>query len=154
MTHLSAEEAADRAQCRALVFQHPVKGQDRTVATNDPEYTEPAQRIDRYDAVGLQGERHIYVTHRAQVAISSKALAAMTPLLRSAVTGLVPRHCYRGHFFVTRAGRFLGTEIVPPDERLVIAAPERTVIQSLHASERNCKNRAFHVALLRVKIWW
>src|SRR5262249_35601852 len=75
MTHLSAEEAADRAQCRALAFQHPVKGQDRTIATNDPEYTEPAQRIDRYDAVGLQGERHIYVTHRAQVAISSKALA-------------------------------------------------------------------------------
>src|SRR5215510_9690493 len=75
MTHLSAEEAADRAQCRALVFQHPVKGQDRTVTTNDPEYTEPAQRIDRYDAVGLQGERHVYETHRAQVAISSKALA-------------------------------------------------------------------------------
>src|SRR5262245_34240769 len=78
----------------------------------------------------------------------------MAPLLRSAVTGLVPRHCYRGHFFVTRAGRFLGTEIVPPDERLVIAAPERTVIQSLHASERNCKHRAFIVALLVVRIGW
>jgi hypothetical protein len=38
---------ADIGWCTAHV---PVEGPDRSAGANDPEYTEPAQRIDRYDA--------------------------------------------------------------------------------------------------------
>jgi hypothetical protein len=75
MGHLRAEEAADRAPGLALVLEHPVKGQDRTVAANNPEYAEPTQRIDRHDTAGLQSERHINVTHWTPVAILSKSQA-------------------------------------------------------------------------------
>jgi hypothetical protein len=57
----------------ALVLEHPVKGQDRTVPAHNPEYAEPTKCIDRHDTAGLQSERHISVTHRAPVAILSKS---------------------------------------------------------------------------------
>ena len=50
------------------------------------------------------------------------------------------------------ASRFLNAEIVPADKRLIVAVPGGTVIQSLHASEGDRKNRTFHVALLRVEV--
>src|SRR5512144_3184620 len=63
MTHLSTEEATDRAQRWALVAQHPVERPDRSVGTDDPEYIEPTQCIDRHDAASLQGERYVCVAH-------------------------------------------------------------------------------------------
>src|SRR5262249_1578304 len=75
VAHLGAKEVADRTQGLAFITEHPVKSPDRTVAADDPEDTEPAQRIDRCDAAGCQGEWQIHVTHRTPIAISSKTLA-------------------------------------------------------------------------------
>jgi hypothetical protein len=51
--------------------QHPFENPDRTVGAEDPEYIEPAQRIDRYDAIGLNGERHFCISHGAPIAVAN-----------------------------------------------------------------------------------
>src|SRR5260221_14781595 len=71
--------------------------------------------------------------------------------IRSRATDLVPcRHC--SHSCVTMSARFLDTEVVPADKRMVVVMPGGTVIHRLDAGERHREYRAFHVALLRVEI--
>src|SRR5262249_35187122 len=65
---LLGEEAADRAHDRPLVARHLADRQHGAVAAQDPDEAEAAQRIDRFDALGLQGGLHIDITHGTSAA--------------------------------------------------------------------------------------
>src|SRR5262249_21234257 len=165
---LGPEEVAGRAWCGALVAQHPFERPDRSVGADDPEYAESTQCIDRHDSAGLQCEPHFCITHRAPCSVcgrkrtNEKKVAAkvtfscgglMSELAiaeakgRKAVGELV-HACHRGHCCVASADWLLDTEIVPSDKRLVVAVPGCTVVQGLHAGERDGKNRTLHIPLL------
>ena len=74
MAHLSAEETAHRVERRPLVAQDPVQRPDRSIGADDPENAEPAQRIDRYDTAGLQGEQRICVAHKVPLTVAESGI--------------------------------------------------------------------------------
>src|SRR4029079_8680194 len=54
MSHLSAKKFAHGTEHRTLVAQHALKSYHRAIGTDNPKNAEPAHRIHRKDAAGLQ----------------------------------------------------------------------------------------------------